>query len=159
MSRNVSAMLVCALWPASGGSLLRVLRTSKDGHHISPRGLVCALCWPPMCTPWHLQAGSLVCNTSPASASLTGSCCWCAVLCCAAWPLLCACPSFIKEHYQGPDKSRIWLFGLSRGAYTVRAVAGMINNCGIIKRTWPEPGATGACAHSRARHARMDETL
>jgi uncharacterized protein (DUF2235 family) len=34
--------------------------------------------------------------------------------------------------------SRIWLFGLSRGAYTVRAVAGMINNCGIIK-----PGGGG----------------
>jgi len=41
---------------------------------------------------------------------------------------------FIAEHYQGPDQSRIWLFGLSRGAYTVRAVAGMINNCGIVKK-------------------------
>lgn len=43
---------------------------------------------------------------------------------------------FIKDHYQGPDNSRIWLFGLSRGAYTVRAVAGMINNCGIIKNDY-----------------------
>jgi uncharacterized protein (DUF2235 family) len=32
----------------------------------------------------------------------------------------------------GPDDSRVWLFGLSRGAYTARAVAGMINNCGIL---------------------------
>lgn len=29
--------------------------------------------------------------------------------------------------------SEIWMFGLSRGAYTVRCVSGMINNCGIIK--------------------------
>jgi hypothetical protein len=28
----------------------------------------------------------------------------------------------------------IWMFGLSRGAYTVRCVAGMVNNCGIVKR-------------------------
>ncbi|KXX74665.1 hypothetical protein MMYC01_209270, partial [Madurella mycetomatis] len=38
---------------------------------------------------------------------------------------------FIVEHYT-PDHE-IWLFGLSRGAYTVRCVAGMINNCGILK--------------------------
>ncbi|KAN0120370.1 Uncharacterized alpha/beta hydrolase domain (DUF2235) domain containing protein [Hyaloscypha variabilis] len=29
---------------------------------------------------------------------------------------------------------KIWMFGLSRGAYTVRCVAGMINNCGIVNR-------------------------
>ncbi|KAF9322567.1 hypothetical protein BG006_002287 [Podila minutissima] len=28
----------------------------------------------------------------------------------------------------------IWMFGFSRGAYTVRCVAGMIYNCGILKR-------------------------
>jgi len=39
----------------------------------------------------------------------------------------------IAQYYRGPEESRIWLFGLSRGAYTVRAVAGMINNCAIIK--------------------------
>jgi uncharacterized protein (DUF2235 family) len=41
--------------------------------------------------------------------------------------------SFIMDSYKGPGLSRVWLFGLSRGAYTVRAVAGMINNCGILK--------------------------
>jgi hypothetical protein len=46
--------------------------------------------------------------------------------------------SFIADNYKGPDESRIWLLGLSRGAYTVRAVSGMINNCGIVRRTWPE---------------------
>jgi hypothetical protein len=39
---------------------------------------------------------------------------------------------FIVEHYT--DDHEIWLFGFSRGAFTVRCVAGMINNCGIIRR-------------------------
>lgn len=38
---------------------------------------------------------------------------------------------FIVENYT--DEHEIWLFGLSRGAFTVRCVAGMINNCGIIR--------------------------
>lgn len=28
--------------------------------------------------------------------------------------------------------TRVWLFGLSRGAYLVRSVAGIINNLGIL---------------------------
>ncbi|GAB1315526.1 hypothetical protein MFIFM68171_05736 [Madurella fahalii] len=47
---------------------------------------------------------------------------------------------FIVEHYT-PDHE-IWLFGLSRGAYTVRCVAGMINNCGILKLR------DGVCPHN-----------
>ncbi|KAI7765179.1 hypothetical protein LZL87_013881 [Fusarium oxysporum] len=39
---------------------------------------------------------------------------------------------FIVDHYT-PDHE-IWMFGLSRGAYTVRSVAGLINNYGIINR-------------------------
>lgn len=39
---------------------------------------------------------------------------------------------FIVENYT--DDHEIWLFGFSRGAFTVRCVAGMINNCGIIRR-------------------------
>lgn len=39
---------------------------------------------------------------------------------------------FIVDHYSYPDR-QIWMFGLSRGAYMVRCVAGMINNCGIVK--------------------------
>jgi uncharacterized protein (DUF2235 family) len=39
---------------------------------------------------------------------------------------------FIVENYT--DEHEIWLFGFSRGAFTIRCVAGMINNCGIIKR-------------------------
>lgn len=36
-------------------------------------------------------------------------------------------------HNYAPD-NRIFLFGYSRGAYTVRAICGLINNCGIIRR-------------------------
>ncbi|KAF9279379.1 hypothetical protein BGZ74_002868 [Mortierella antarctica] len=42
---------------------------------------------------------------------------------------------YIVQHYtpQTPQPE-IWMFGYSRGAYTVRCVAGMIYNCGILKR-------------------------
>ncbi|KAM0723324.1 hypothetical protein Q7P37_001526 [Cladosporium fusiforme] len=38
---------------------------------------------------------------------------------------------YIIDQY---DKQEIWMFGLSRGAFTVRCVAGMIKNCGIVNR-------------------------
>ncbi|KAH8743319.1 hypothetical protein BGZ57DRAFT_919765 [Hyaloscypha finlandica] len=40
---------------------------------------------------------------------------------------------YIVDNYVGGEYE-IWMFGLSRGAYTIRCVAGMINNCGIVKR-------------------------
>ncbi|GJM13429.1 MAG: hypothetical protein DHS20C12_18320 [Pseudohongiella sp.] len=39
---------------------------------------------------------------------------------------------YIVQNYSHGDK--IFLFGFSRGAYTVRALSGLINNCGILKR-------------------------
>lgn len=33
----------------------------------------------------------------------------------------------------------VWMFGLSRGAYIVRSVAGMINNCGIVRNRQDRP--------------------
>ena len=39
---------------------------------------------------------------------------------------------YIVQNYAPGDK--IYLFGFSRGAYTVRALCGLINNCGILKR-------------------------
>ncbi|KAF2123883.1 hypothetical protein P153DRAFT_371210 [Dothidotthia symphoricarpi CBS 119687] len=39
---------------------------------------------------------------------------------------------FIVTHYTLDHE--IWLFGFSRGSFTVRCVAGMLNNCGIIRR-------------------------
>ncbi|CZR56384.1 uncharacterized protein PAC_06272 [Phialocephala subalpina] len=40
---------------------------------------------------------------------------------------------YIVNNY-AEGENEIWMFGLSRGAYTVRCVGGMINNCGIVKR-------------------------
>ncbi|KAH8749816.1 hypothetical protein BGZ57DRAFT_130725 [Hyaloscypha finlandica] len=40
---------------------------------------------------------------------------------------------YIVDNYR-EDQNEIWMFGLSRGAYTIRCVGGMINNCGIVKR-------------------------
>ncbi|CAB4397772.1 unnamed protein product [Rhizophagus irregularis] len=37
----------------------------------------------------------------------------------------------IITHYNPGDD--VWLFGFSRGAYTVRCISGMIRNCGILK--------------------------
>jgi uncharacterized protein (DUF2235 family) len=42
------------------------------------------------------------------------------------------CYRYIVQNYSPNDK--IYLFGFSRGAYTVRALSGLINNCGILKR-------------------------
>jgi len=39
---------------------------------------------------------------------------------------------YIVQNYSPDDN--IYLFGFSRGAYTVRALSGLINNCGILKR-------------------------
>ena len=39
---------------------------------------------------------------------------------------------YIVQNYSPGDD--IFLFGFSRGAYTVRSLCGMINNCGILKR-------------------------
>ena len=39
---------------------------------------------------------------------------------------------YIVQNYSLGDE--IYLFGFSRGAYTVRALCGLINNCGIIKK-------------------------
>ena len=39
---------------------------------------------------------------------------------------------YIVQNYSPSDE--IYLFGFSRGSYTVRALTGLINNCGILKR-------------------------
>jgi uncharacterized protein (DUF2235 family) len=41
--------------------------------------------------------------------------------------------SFLMDHYQ--DGDQVYLFGFSRGAYTARALAGMLHICGLL-----EPG-------------------
>lgn len=39
---------------------------------------------------------------------------------------------YIVQNYRPNDE--IYLFGFSRGAYTIRSLCGLINNCGILKR-------------------------
>lgn len=57
------------------------------------------------------------------------------------------CYEAILRHYEPGD--RIYLFGFSRGAYTVRCVAGVLNLCGI-----PTAGANGAPLPRRGPAAR-----
>ncbi len=40
---------------------------------------------------------------------------------------------YIVQNYAPGDE--LFFFGFSRGAYTIRALCGLINNCGILKRT------------------------
>lgn len=40
---------------------------------------------------------------------------------------------YLADRYE--DGDRIYLFGFSRGAFTVRALAGLIHRCGLLKRT------------------------
>lgn len=46
---------------------------------------------------------------------------------------------YIVQNYAPGDK--IFLFGFSRGAYTVRALSGLINNCGVLRRPDARLGA------------------
>ena len=39
---------------------------------------------------------------------------------------------FLSSHYEAGDE--VWLFGFSRGAYTVRRVVGMVRKCGVLPR-------------------------
>lgn len=48
------------------------------------------------------------------------------------------CYAAILKHYQPGD--RIYLFGFSRGAYTARCVAGVLNLCGVPTRVDTTPG-------------------
>lgn len=42
------------------------------------------------------------------------------------------CYRFLVHNYD--DGDAVYLFGFSRGAYTVRSLAGLIGNCGILRR-------------------------
>ncbi|KAH7244465.1 uncharacterized protein BKA55DRAFT_665075 [Fusarium redolens] len=79
-----------------------------------------------------------------------------AVQCIAAY-------KFIVYHYSYPDH-QIWMFGLSRGAFMVRSVAGMINNCGIVKRIMNSDGTvndveTDLLCHLVYRIYRSDDPI
>lgn len=42
------------------------------------------------------------------------------------------CYRFIVQNYHAGD--RLYFFGFSRGAFTVRSLAGFLNNCGVLKQ-------------------------
>src|SRR5690554_6154371 len=46
------------------------------------------------------------------------------------------CYRFVVHNYEPGDA--VYLFGFSRGAYTVRSLAGLIRNCGILRREHAE---------------------
>ena len=39
---------------------------------------------------------------------------------------------YLMDHYE--EKDKVYLFGFSRGAYTVRALAGMLHECGLLEK-------------------------
>ena len=52
---------------------------------------------------------------------------------------------YLVQNYAPGDQ--IFLFGFSRGAYTVRGLWGLINNCGILKRDQPHLRGLESQAH------------
>jgi len=44
------------------------------------------------------------------------------------------CYRFIVHNYDVEGGDRLYFFGFSRGAYTVRSLAGLIRNCGLLQR-------------------------
>ncbi|MFN3190707.1 MAG: T6SS phospholipase effector Tle1-like catalytic domain-containing protein [Aureliella sp.] len=66
--------------------------------------------------------------------------------------LVCEAYRFLCENYEEGDK--IYLFGFSRGAYTVRATAGMINFLGLLR-----PEQVSLERHAWALYANDDEIM
>ncbi|KAM6514375.1 hypothetical protein FALCPG4_015524 [Fusarium falciforme] len=70
---------------------------------------------------------------------------------------------FIVDNYSYPNR-QVWMFGFSRGAFIARSVAGMINNCGIIKRVMNDDGTvnkskTDLLCHQVYRIYRSDDPI
>jgi uncharacterized protein (DUF2235 family) len=73
----------------------------------------------------------------------------------------------VKQLYRNISKvydpgDRIYLFGFSRGAFTVRTLAGMITSCGLVNGTaiaQPDQLARAVNAAYRAYRARYDSTI
>ncbi|MEO0531970.1 MAG: DUF2235 domain-containing protein [Planctomycetota bacterium] len=65
---------------------------------------------------------------------------------------VCDAYRFLVNHYRSGDK--IYLFGFSRGAYTVRALAGMLHMVGLLR-----PELTGTERHAWSVYADEEGTL
>lgn len=64
------------------------------------------------------------------------------------------CYDFLIQHYEPGD--RVFLFGFSRGAYTVRSLGGILSLCGIIKA---QQGDLDLSAKSDAAAAKRSELV
>ncbi|QDS72095.1 hypothetical protein FKW77_003396 [Venturia effusa] len=62
---------------------------------------------------------------------------------------------YIVDHFD--DETEIWMFGHSRGSFTVRCVAGMINNCGIIKKRDTAEATKSLCYEVYQMYRSRDE--
>jgi uncharacterized protein (DUF2235 family) len=65
---------------------------------------------------------------------------------------------FLVANYEKDDQ--IFLFGFSRGAFTARSIAGMVRNCGILKRESVRHYAEAiALYQDRSRHPDHDDSV
>ena len=62
---------------------------------------------------------------------------------------------YLMEVYEGPETSRIFLFGFSRGVFTVRSLAGMLHKVGLLERKAGNHLEYAAKIYNRRRNARV----
>ena len=62
---------------------------------------------------------------------------------------------FLVHNYEPGDE--IYLFGFSRGAYTIRSLCGLINNCNILKGVESNRIEEGFALHKDPDHTPMDD--
>ena len=60
---------------------------------------------------------------------------------------------YLMKVYQGPEADRIFLFGFSRGAFTVRSLAGMLHKVGLLGRNADNHLEYAAKIYNRQRNA------
>ena len=62
---------------------------------------------------------------------------------------------YLMDVYQGPEADRIFLFGFSRGAFTVRSLAGMLHKVGLLGRNADNHLEYAAKIYNRQGNARV----
>ena len=62
---------------------------------------------------------------------------------------------YLMEVYEGPETSRIFLFGFSRGAFTVRSLAGMLHKVGLLEQKAGNHLEYAAKIYNQQRNARV----
>lgn len=62
---------------------------------------------------------------------------------------------YLMEVYEGPETSRIFLFGFSRGAFTVRSLAGMLHKVGLLEPNAGNHLEYAAKIYNQSRNARV----